>query len=176
MKGSFGNKPSQAITFAGTPLHTIGNSVEAGDWAPAFKAIKNDMTEFDSKENAGKVIVYSSVPSIDTKVCSIQTRYFKEHAAEFGDEVAIVTISADLPFAQQRFCANEGIENSVVISDYNHMDFAQKYGFQIEELRLLSRGIVIVDKENKVRYVEYVKEITNEVNFEKALEALRELV
>lgn len=176
MRGSFGNNPTQEITFGGTPMTIIGNTVEAGDWAPDFKAIKNDLSEFNSKENAGKVIVYSTVPSIDTNVCSVQTRYFNESASEFGDKVAIVTISDDLPFAQRRFCANEGIENSILVSDYRFNEFGENYGFLIEELKLLSRGIVIVDQEGVVRYVEYVKEVTNEVDYEKALEVVRSLI
>ncbi|NLY08936.1 MAG: thiol peroxidase [Tissierellia bacterium] len=176
MRGSFGNNPTQKITFGGAPMTIVGNTVEAGDWAPEFRAIKNDLSEFNSKENTGKVVVYSTVPSIDTNVCSVQTRYFNEQAAQFGDDVAIVSISNDLPFAQKRFCANEGIENSILVSDYRYNEFGENFGFLIDELKLLSRGIVIVDKENRVRYVEYVKEVTDEVDFNKALEVLKELV
>lgn len=176
MRGSFRNNPTQEITFGGAPMTLIGNTVEVGDWAPEFKAVKNDLSEFHSKENAGKVIVYSTVPSIDTNVCSVQTQFFNEQASKYGDKVAIVTISDDLPFAQRRFCANEGIENSILVSDYRFNEFGENYGFLIEELKLLSRGIVVVDQEGVVRYVEYVKEVTNEVDYDKALAIVNELI
>lgn len=116
------------------------------------------------------------MPSIDTNVCSVQTRYFNEQASALGDKVAIVTISDDLPFAQRRFCANEGIENSILVSDYRFNEFGENYGFLIKELKLLSRGIVIVDQEGIVRYVEYVKEVTNEVDYTKVLAVVNELI
>lgn len=160
------------ITFNGAPMNLIGKTIKVGDWAPEFTAIKNDMSKFISKETKGKIVVYSIVPSIDTKVCTQQARYFNEKAEKFGKDVIVITVSTDLPFSQQRFCATEGIDNSLVISDYNFHEFGEKYGFLIDELKLLSRGIVVVDRDEIVRYVEYVSEVTNEVNYEKALEAI----
>lgn len=163
------------ITFAGNKMTLVGKEIKVGDMAPEFKAINLNLSEFNSKDTKGKVVVYSVVPSIDTGVCSIQTATFNEEASKLGDKVQIVTVSVDLPFAQERFCAAKGIENSIIVSDYRFKDFGQKYGFLIEELQLLSRGVVIVDKEGKVAYVEYVAEVTNEVNFDKALEVVKEL-
>ncbi|SHH41671.1 thiol peroxidase, atypical 2-Cys peroxiredoxin [Anaerosphaera aminiphila DSM 21120] len=164
------------VKFGGDEVTLVGNQVAVGEVAPDFKAVNLDLSEFDSKSLKGKTIVYSVVPSIDTGVCSIQTKFFNEEASKLGDDVAIVTVSVDLPFAQKRFCGVEGIDSAIVISDYRDHDFGKKYGFLIDELKLLSRGIVIVDKSGKIAYVEYVEEVTHEVNFDKALEKLKELI
>ena len=164
------------VTFGGKKLNLYGEVVKVSDKAPDFKAVNNDLSSFDSKENQGKVVVYSVVPSIDTGVCSLQARTFNEEAEKLGDDVIIITVSCDLPFAQKRFCAQEGIKNSISISDYKDHDFGKKYGFLIEDLALLSRGVVIVDKNGKIVYTEYVKEVSNEVNFEAALEAVKALI
>lgn len=164
------------VTFGGKKLNLYGEVVKVSDKAPDFKAVNNDLSSFDSKENKGKVVVYSVVPSIDTGVCSLQARTFNEEAEKLGDNVIVITVSCDLPFAQKRFCAQEGIKNSISISDYKDHDFGKKYGFLIEDLALLSRGVVIVDKNGKIAYTEYVKEVTNEVNFEAALDAVKALI
>lgn len=164
------------VTFGGKKLNLYGEVVKFSDKAPDFKAVNNDLSSFDSKENQGKVVVYSVVPSIDTGVCSLQARTFNEEAEKLGDDVIVITVSCDLPFAQKRFCAQEGIKNSISISDYKDHDFGKKYGFLIEDLALLSRGVVIVDKNGKIAYTEYVKEVTNEVNFEAALDAVKALI
>lgn len=164
------------VTFGGKNLNLYGEVVKVSDKAPDFKAVNNDLSSFDSKENQGKVVVYSVVPSIDTGVCSLQARTFNEEAEKLGDDVIVITVSCDLPFAQKRFCAQEGIKNSISISDYKNHDFGKKYGFLIEDLALLSRGVVIVDKNGKIAYTEYVKEVTNEVNFDAALDAVKALI
>lgn len=164
------------VTFVGKKLNLYGEVVKVSDKAPDFKAVNNDLSSFDSKENQGKVVVYSVVPSIDTGVCSLQARTFNEEAEKLGDDVIVITVSCDLPFAQKRFCAQEGIKNSISIYDYKDHDFGKKYGFLIEDLALLSRGVVIVDKNGKIAYTEYVKEVTNEVNFEAALDAVKALI
>lgn len=164
------------VTFGGKKLNLYGEVVKVSDKALDFKAVNNDLSSFDSKENQGKVVVYSVVPSIDTGVCSLQARTFNEEAEKLGDNVIVITVSCDLPFAQKRFCAQEGIKNSISISDYKDHDFGKKYGFLIEDLALLSRGVVIVDKNGKIAYTEYVKEVTNEVNFEAALDAVKALI
>ena len=116
------------------------------------------------------------MPSIDTGVCAIQTRTFNEDATELSKDIKIVTISMDLPFAQQRFCAAEGIEQVELVSDYKDHDFAKKYGYLIKELGLLARGIIIINKEGKVTYTEIVPEVTHEVNFDAALEEAKKLI
>lgn len=164
------------ITFAGDKVTLIGKQVEVGQKAPAFKATKNDLSEFNSEDLKGKVVVYSIAPSLDTSVCAIQAKKFNHDALDLSDDVVIVTITEDLPFAQKRFCANEDIKNLEMVSDYKEREFGEKYGFLMDEHKLLARGVVVVDKEGEIAYVEYVPEVTNEVNFEKALEAVKELV
>lgn len=164
------------ITFAGDKVTLIGKQVEVGQKAPAFKATKNDLSEFNSEDLKGKVVVYSIAPSLDTSVCAIQAKKFNHDALDLSDDVVIVTITEDLPFAQKRFCANEDIKNLEMVSDYKEREFGEKYGFLIDELKLLARGVVVVDKEGVIKHVEYVEEVTNEVDFDAALEAVKELV
>ena len=163
------------ITFAGDKVTLLGNQVKEGDKAPAFKATKNDLSEFNSEDLKGKVVVYSVAPSLDTSVCALQAKKFNKEASEL-DGVNVVTITEDLPFAQARFCSNEGIENNLMVSDYKDREFGEKYGFLMDENKLLARGVVIVDKDGTVAYVEYVPEVTDEVDFDKALEEVKKLI
>ena len=164
------------ITFAGDKVTLLGEEVKAEDKAPEFKAVKNDLSEFSSDELKGKVVIYSVAPSLDTDVCAIQAKRFNKEALDLSDDVAIVTITEDLPFAQARFCSNENIEKNQMVSDYKDHEFGEKYGFLMKENMLLARGVVVVDKEGTISYVEYVPEVTNEVNFDKALEEVKKLV
>lgn len=164
------------ITFGGDKVTLVGKQVEVGEKAPAFKATKNDLSEFNSEDLKGKVVVYSLAPSLDTSVCAIQAKKFNHDALDLSDDVAIVTITEDLPFAQERFCANEDIKNLEVVSDYKEREFGEKYGFLIDELKLLARGVVVVDKEGIIKHVEYVPEVSNEVDFDAALKAVKKLV
>lgn len=163
------------IKFNGQPLTLVGKEIRVGDKAPEFKSVNPDLSEFNSEDLKGKIVVYSVAPSIDTGVCAIQARTFNEKVTQLSDNVVIYTVTVDLPFAQGRFCAAEGIENAKIISDYKDREFGEKYGFLIDELKLLSRGVVVVDREGIVKYVEYVEEVTNEVNFDAALKAVEEL-
>ncbi len=165
------------ITFGGNAVTLQGEEIKTGDKAPDFKAVKQDLSNFEFyKETEDKIVIISAVPSVDTGVCELQTIRFNEEATELSKDVLIVTISVDLPFAQKRFCGAHGIDNIVVVSDHRDLDFAQKYGFILKELRLLERGIVVLDKKKNVKYVEYVKEVTNHPDYDKALEVVRELV
>jgi thioredoxin-dependent peroxiredoxin len=168
-------KNEGVITFAGNPLTLLGEMVKAGDKAHDFTAISNDLKPHQLSDYAGKLVIISAVPSVDTGVCAAQTRRFNEEAAGLGD-VAILTISCDLPFALGRFCAAEGVDKVVTLSDHKETDFGLKYGFLIEELRLLARGVVIVDKEGIVRYVEYVKEVTTHPDYDAALAEAKKLI
>lgn len=164
---------TKIVTFAGAPAVLLGAEVKVGDEAPDFKAIKGDLSEFHLSDLKGKNVLISVVPSIDTEVCEAQTKRFNTEMDKLGD-IAILTISADLPFAQKRFCAAEGIKNLIMLSDYRDLDFAHKYGFELEGMRLLSRGVVGIDKEGIVRYVEYVSEVANHPDYDKVLEAIKE--
>uniref|UniRef100_A0A6A7GB05 Peroxiredoxin-5, mitochondrial n=1 Tax=Hirondellea gigas TaxID=1518452 RepID=A0A6A7GB05_9CRUS len=143
--------------------------------APNFIALKNDLTPFSLKELKGKVVVISVMPSIDTPVCELQTIRFNREASEHGG-INVVTISVDLPFALGKFCANKGIDSAVTISDHKDLDFGMKYGFVLEELRLLSRGIIVIDKDGVVKHVEYVQEVGNHPDYDKAIEIAKKLV
>ena len=164
------------ITFGGNAINILGKEIKVGDTAPDFVAVNNDLSPFESKELNGTVRIYSVVPSIDTGVCSIQTGNFNQMATDLGDNGHVSTISNDLPFAQERFGAAEGIDRAKLVSDYQICDFGNKYGFLIEGLRLLTRGIVIVGADDKVKYVEYVQEVTNHPDYDKALEAVKALI
>ena len=163
------------ITFAGNKVNLVGEEIKVGDKAPAFKATKNDLSEWSSENCENKVVVYSVAPSLDTSVCALQAKRFNKEAAGL-DGVNVVTITEDLPFAQERFCSNEGIENTIMISDYQNREFGEKYGFLMDENKLLARGVVVVDKDGIVQYVEYVPEVTDEVDFDKALEEVKKLI
>ena len=164
------------ITFGGDAINILGEEIKVGDKAPDFVAVNNDLSPFESKELNGTVRIYSVVPSIDTGVCAIQTGNLNQMATDLGDNVHVITISNDLPFAQERFGAAEGIDRAKLVSDYQICDFGMKYGFLIEGLRLLTRGIVVVGEDDEVKYVEYVQEVTNHPDYDKALEAVKALI
>ncbi len=163
------------IKFKGSYVTLLGKKTRVGRKAKNFTVINNDFEEVKFSSFVDKTVVISVVPSVDTPVCANQTKRFNEEAAKFED-VIILTISVDLPFALNRFCAGEGIDNLITLSDHKYLDFGKKYGFVIEELRLLTRGVLIIDKNNTIRYIEYVEEVTNYPDFEKALEKLNEII
>jgi thioredoxin-dependent peroxiredoxin len=168
---------SHTVTMHGNVLTLRGKNTDIGDNAPNFTASKQDLTEFDFyKETKNKIKVISVVPSVDTGVCALQTQRFNQEATALSEDVAIITISVDLPFALKRFCAAEGIKNIQVVSDYKSLDFGEKYGFIINELKLLTRGILVIDKDNKVQYVEYVGEVSNHPDYEKAIGEVKKLI
>lgn len=164
------------ITFANNPVNLLGKEVKVGDKAPDFTATKNDMTEYRLADDLGKVVIISVVPSIDTGVCSMQTERFNKEASQLDENIKLLTISLDLPFAQQRFCGAKGIDNHDLLSDYKEREFGMEYGFLIDELKLLARGVVIVGKDGKIAYKEIVPEVTHEVDFDKALEEAKKLI
>ncbi|MCE7793344.1 thiol peroxidase [Salipaludibacillus sp. CUR1] len=160
------------VTFKEKPVTLIGNELTPGSKAPDFTVLANDLSEVNLSDYKGKVRLISVVPSIDTGVCDQQTRKFNEEAANLGN-IEILTISADLPFAQKRWCAAAGIDNVQVLSDHRDLDFGKKFGVAIEELRLLSRSIFVIDSSDTVVYAEYVSEVTNHPNYEAAIEAAK---
>lgn len=165
------------ITFGGDEVTIRGNQISVGDEAVDFTAINKDLSSYNFFENTeDRIKIISVAPSLDTSVCALQAEAFNKRVESLGDKVALVTITVDLPFAQKRFCSTHDISNGVTVSDHKDLDFGEKYGFVIDELRLLGRGVVIVDKDNTVRYVEYVSEVTNEVDFDKAMSAVEDLL
>jgi thiol peroxidase len=161
------------VTFQGGPLTLTGPEIKSGDQAPDFKVLTGSLSSVSLKNFAGKTILISVVPSLDTPVCDQQTRRFNVEAGKLPDNVVVLTISMDLPFAQSRFCSVAGITKIQVLSDYRDASFGQAYGVLIKELRLLSRAIFIVSADNKIEYAEYVKEITQHPNYDAALQVLK---
>ena len=160
------------ITFKNNPVTLLGTEVNVGDTAPEFTVLANDMSPVTLADSKGSVRLISVVPSIDTGVCDAQTRRFNEEAANL-DNVKILTVSVDLPFAQKRWCGANGIENVQTLSDHRDLSFGEAYGVHIKELRLLARAVFVVDSNDKVTYVEYVSEATNHPNYEAAIEAAK---
>ncbi len=162
------------VTFQSKPVTLVGPEIKVGDKAPDFTLLTIDMEELSLSESRGKVRVLSVVTSLDTPVCDLQTQRFEEEASQAKD-VVIYTISMDLPFAQARYCGANNITNLKTLSDHREASFGTAYGVLIKELRLLSRAVFIVDGDDTVRYVEYVKEVGEQPDYDKALEALRKL-
>ncbi|WP_372751081.1 thiol peroxidase [Labilibaculum sp.] len=170
------NKNNKKVAFAGNPMTLLGTEVKVGSTATNFTALNQGLEPVKLSDFDGKVKILSIFPSIDTSVCSAQTHRFNKEASSLDSNIQIITLSNDLPFALGRFCGAEGITNLITLSDHKELDFGLKYGFAVEELRLLARGIVVIDKENKVQYVEYVAEMTEEPNYEAALKVAKGLV
>ena len=169
-------KNSVNVTFKGNPMTMLGNAIKVGQKAPDFSAFGGTLNKVSLSDYAGKVVVVSVFPSLDTGVCATQNKTFNQMAAKLGDDIVILGLSKDLPFAQNRFCGAEGIDNVITLSDYRDLGFSENYGFFMDELGLLARGVVVVDKEGTVQYVEYVPEGTNEPNYMAALDAAKGLV
>lgn len=167
------NERTGELTFKGGPLTLLGNRLEAGSAAPDFRLTANDLSPVTLADSAGKVRIISVVPSLDTGVCDKQTRRFNEEAAGLGDSVTILTVSADLPFAQSRWCGAAGIDKVKTLSDHYDMNFGNAYGVHIKELRLDTRAIFVVDSTNKLVHVEYVPEMTDFPDFDSALAAAK---
>jgi thiol peroxidase len=162
------------ITISGNPMALVGSQPGVGELAPDFEALTNDMSPFKLSELQGKVLVICSVGSLDTSVCDTEVRKFNEQATSLGDDVAVLVISMDLPFAQKRWCGAAGVKNVQTLSDHNQAQFGNSYGVLIKELRLLGRAVFVVDKKGVIRYIEIVDELTNEPDYEAALNAAKE--
>lgn len=164
------------ITFKGNPLTLLGNPVKVGQKAPDFVCIDHTLSPVKFSSYLGKNCILSSVVSLDTPVCDVQTRKFNEEAGGLGPNVAILTISMDLPFAQKRWCGAAGVDKLQTLSDHRDASFGTSYGVLIKELRLLARAVFLVDREGVVRYQELVKEVTQEPDYDAALKELKKFV
>ena len=162
------------VTFAGGPVTLTGSEIKVGDKAPDFTGINQSLEPVKLSSFAGKTVVIAVYPSIDTGVCQKQNYKFNQIANEMED-VVVLSVSLDLPFAQKRYCAAEGLDSIVTLSDYKEREFGNKYGFLIKELALLSRGTVIIDKEGIVQLVEFVPEITTEPDYDAALACIEKI-
>jgi thiol peroxidase len=164
----------EVVKFKGNPLTLLGKELKVGDTAPDAAVLANDLSEVKISGFRGKVCVICTVPSLDTPVCDIQTRKFNEQAGSLGEDVVVLTISMDLPFAQKRWCGAANVENVQTLSDHAKAEFGTAFGILIKELRLLARTVFVVDKEGVIRYIEIVEEVTNEPDYEAALTAVKE--
>ena len=167
---------SAAVTLHGNPLTLVGKELSIGDAAPDLELLDNDLNPVKLSSFQGKVCVISSVPSLDTPTCDIETRRFNEAAGQLGDDVVILTVSVDLPFAQKRWCAAAGVENVVTLSDHRDAAFGEAYGVLIKELRLLARSIFVIDRNGSIQYIENVKELSEQPNYDAVLAAVQKLV
>ncbi|MEK4565908.1 thiol peroxidase [Alkalihalobacillus sp. FSL R5-0424] len=161
------------ITFKDNPMTILGTEVQVGQKAPDFSVLANDLSEYRLADAKESVKLISVIPSIDTGVCDAQTRRFNEEAGTI-DNVEVLTISVDLPFAQKRWCAASGLEHVQTLSDHKDLSFGQAYGLVMEELRLLARAVFVIDTNGTLVHVEYVSEATNHPDYEKAIAAARE--
>jgi thiol peroxidase len=160
----------------GNPLALTGTEVKVGDAAPDVELTANDLSAAKlSALREGKVTIITSVPSLDTSVCDTETKRFNEAAAQAGPDVKVLTVSMDLPFAQARWCGAAGVKDVQTVSDYRGAAFGQAYGVLIKDLHLLARAVFVVDKAGTVKYIELVKELTNEPDYDAALKAARAL-
>lgn len=164
------------VTFQGNPLTAMGSKLNVGKKAPEFELLANDLSMVKLSGSAGKVRLVSVVPSLDTPVCDLQTRRFNEQLDALGDCVTGYTVSADLPFAQARWCGAAGVKRMQTLSDHRAMAFGDAYGTHVKELRLESRAVFVIDGTGVIRYVEYVKEITNHPDYDAALAAVKGLL
>jgi thioredoxin-dependent peroxiredoxin len=169
---------SGAITFKGNPMTLVGEAITVGQPAPAFSLTyaDNGLKELTLDNLKGKPSVISVVPSLDTPTCAIQTKTFNQRLAETGDKINAVTVSRDLPFAQARFCGAEDVKYMRTASDYKDHKFGTDYGLTIDELKLLSRAVIVLDAEGTVAYFQQVPEVAAEPNYDEVIAALAKLV
>lgn len=167
---------SGVVTFKGKPMTLLGPEIRVGEKAPDFRVVDTALAPVSLGDFRGKVKVISSVPSLDTPVCDAETRRFNQEAAKLPENVVVLTVSMDLPFAQKRWCAGAGVDKVKTLSDYQDRSFASAYGVMIKELKLLSRSVFLVDDKDVVRYVQHVPEVAQEPDYESVLAAVRGLV
>src|SRR6202166_1872180 len=162
-----------AVTMRGNPMTLVGPELKTGQTAPAFTAVGKGLAPVTLDQFKGKVKIITTIPSIDTPVCDAETRRFNEEASKLPGDVQILSVSMDLPFAQARWCGAAGVDKVTTLSDWRSASFGTSYGTLIKELHLLARCVFVVDKNDNVTYVEYVKEIAEQPNFEAALDAAK---
>jgi len=163
-----------SVTFQGNPLTLTSRPPKVGDAAPDFEVLSNDLSPVRLSDLKGKTCVMCSVPSLDTPVCDTEIRTFNEQVTLLGDDVVVLAISMDLPFAQQRWCGAAGVKNVRTLSDHRDAAFGRAYGVLIQELRLLARAVFVVDKKGVIHYIQIVDELTHEPDYEAALKAVKE--
>lgn len=161
-----------AVTLMGKPMTLVGPELKAGDDAPDFNVIDLSMNPVSLKDTGNKTRIFSVIPSLDTPVCDAQTKRFNDEVAKM-DDVEVYAVSVDLPFAQKRWCSNFGVDKVKMLSDHRSASFGEHYGTLIKELRIESRAIFVVGPDNKIKHVEYVKEVGNPPDYDAALSAAK---
>jgi thioredoxin-dependent peroxiredoxin len=162
-----------AVTMRGNPMTLVGPEIKVGQKAPNFNVVGKGMQPATLDQFKGKVKIITTIPSLDTPVCDAETRRFNEEASKLPGDVEILSVSMDLPFAQARWCGAAGVDKVTTLSDWRSANFGTNYGVLIKELHLLARTVFVVDKNDKVTYAEYVKEVANQPNYEAALDAAK---
>lgn len=170
--GSELEERSGKITMKGNPLTLLGPELKIGDRAPDVVLVNNDLEPVSLSSYQGKICIISSVPSLDTPVCDMETRRFNEEAGALGDDVAIITVSMDLPFAQKRWCGAAGVDKVITLSDYGDMSFGRAYGVLIKELKLLARSVFVLDRKGVIQYIQLVNEVADEPAYQEILDAV----
>ncbi|NJC89118.1 MAG: thiol peroxidase [Desulfuromonas sp.] len=165
-----------AVTFKGNPMTLVGQPVKSDEAAPDFRVVDNTLQPVTLASSAGKIRLITTVPSLDTPVCDTMTRTFNQDAAKLPDNVAVYTVSLDLPFAQKRWCGNAGIDRVQTLSDYQDRSFALNYGLLIKELKLMARAVLVIDAKDRISYMQLVPEVTSEPDYAAALAAVRALL
>jgi len=150
----------------------LGPELKIGDTAPDVVLVNNDLAPVSLSSYRGKICIISSVPSLDTPVCDMETRRFNEEAGALGDDVAIITVSMDLPFAQKRWCGAAGVDKVITLSDYGDMSFGRSYGVLIKELKLLARSVFVLDRKGVIQYIQLVNEVADEPAYQEILDAV----
>lgn len=163
------NKTNQNVTFKGSKTKIMGEPIREGQTLPNFKLTGVDLSDIDNTQFKGQALLISVVPSVDTPVCSVQTKRFNQELQKSGGTLSVLTVSMDLPFAQKRWCAAEGVSNITLGSDYKYRNFGESFGAYIPDVGLLTRAIFVADKNGKVTYVEYVPEVTSEPDYDTAM-------
>lgn len=166
------SKNNDKITMKGAPLKVEGRCIEEGMSAPACTLTAADMSDVTTESFKGKVLVLVSIPSIDTPVCAVETKRFNQEAVKLSSDVVVAAVSRDLPFALKRWCAAEGVERVVSLSDFKHRTFGRAFGVELPDLALLARAVFVVDKSGTVVHVDYVTEIADEPDYAAALAAI----
>ena len=169
------NERTGIITFKGNPFTLLGSELKVGAKAPDFTVVDNSLAPVTLATYSGKIKVISAVPSLDTPVCDTETRRFNQEAAGLPENVVVLTVSLDLPFAQKRWCGAAGIDRVTTLSDYQERSFAAAYGIMIKELKLLARAVFIIDANDTIRYIQIVPEVTSEPDYAAVMAAVRAL-
>ncbi len=167
---------AREITLNGNKFSLLGEELKVGAAAPDFTLSANDLSDVSLKDFKGRVVILTTVPSLDTPTCSLETARFNQEAGKLGEKIKILTVSKDLPFAQSRWCAAQGVKNLQTLSDYKNTSFSKDYGVLIEGLGLLARAVFIIDAQGIIRYIQFVEEVSNEPDYESVLSKVKELI